>query len=53
MKRQNITLATTAIIAIAILEAIALIQGVNGAVFGIVVAVIAGLAGYKIKPPSQ
>lgn len=38
-----------AIIAIAGLEVLAIFQGINGAVFGIVVAAIAGLGGYEIK----
>lgn len=38
-----------AMICIVILEVVALIQGVNGAVFGIVIAALAGLGGYEIK----
>ena len=38
-----------AMICIAGLEVIALLKGVDGAVFGIVVAAIAGLGGYEIK----
>ena len=38
-----------AIITIGILEAIALINGVNGALFGIAIAAISGLGGYEIK----
>lgn len=53
MTRDKIWLTGLAIVAIALLEVVALIVGVNGAVFGIVVAVIAGLAGYKIKSPSK
>ncbi len=34
---------------IAILEGIALWRGVDGAVFGIVIAALAGLGGYQIK----
>jgi len=36
-------------ILIAGLEALALIKGVDGAVFGIVIAALAGLGGYEIK----
>ena len=42
-----------AIAALVTLESIALIKGIDGAAFGICIAAIAGLAGYKIKPPSN
>lgn len=56
---QNKTI--IAIIAIVILEAIALFKGINGAVFGVAIAAIAGLGGYEMgvfakkkgKPPSD
>jgi len=51
--KQNINLTLIAILTIATLEAIALMKGIDGAAFGIVIAVIAGLAGYKIKPPAK
>ena len=38
-----------AMICIAGLEALALIKGVDGAVFGFVVAALAGLGGYELK----
>ena len=38
-----------AMLCIAGLEAFAISQGVNGAVFGIVIAALAGLGGYEIK----
>lgn len=38
-----------AIICIAGLEALALLRGIDGAVFGIVVAALAGLGGYELK----
>ncbi|MBA7637425.1 hypothetical protein ES703_45069 [subsurface metagenome] len=38
-----------AIIAIALLEGLAIWQGINGALFGIAIAAIAGLGGYSIK----
>ncbi|MBA7573638.1 hypothetical protein ES708_15436 [subsurface metagenome] len=34
---------------IAGLEALALVRGIDGALFGIVVAALAGLGGYEIK----
>lgn len=51
--KQNINLTLIAILTIATLEAIALMKGIDGAAFGIVIAVIAGLAGYKIKAPTK
>lgn len=39
----------TAIIALVIIESIALFNGIDSWMFGIVVAVIAGLGGYKIR----
>jgi len=38
-----------AMICIAGLEALALIKGVDGATFGIVIAALAGLGGYELK----
>ena len=38
-----------AIICITALEGIALANGVDGAVFGVAIAAIAGLGGYEIK----
>lgn len=38
----------TAIIGLVLLEALALYLGYNGALFGAVIALIAGLAGYTI-----
>ena len=38
-----------AMICIAILEVLALIKGVDGATFGLVVAALAGLGGYEAK----
>lgn len=37
------------VICLTILEAIALIKGVNGAIFGLVVTALAGLGGYELK----
>jgi len=39
----------TAIMAILILTAIALFQGINGAIFSVVIATIAGLAGFRLS----
>ena len=41
--------AIVAIIAIALLEGYAIYSGINGAVFGIAIAAIAGLGGYILK----
>ena len=38
-----------AMICIAGLEALALLKGIDGAVFGFVIAALAGLGGYEIK----
>ena len=38
-----------AMLSIVVLEAIALLKGVDGAVFGIVIAALAGLGGYELK----
>ncbi len=38
-----------AMVCIAGLEALAMVKGINGAVFGIVVAALAGLGGYELK----
>lgn len=38
-----------AIICITTLEAIALIQDVNGAILGLAIAALAGLGGYELK----
>ena len=41
----------TAILALAALEMMALYQGINGKLFAIIIAVIAGLAGWVIPTP--
>ena len=41
--------AICAIFALALMECVALYQGIDGWLFGIVVAAIAGLGGYKIR----
>ena len=38
-----------ALICITILEAIALVKGVNGAIFGLAITALAGLGGYELK----
>jgi len=38
-----------AMICIAGLQALALIKGVNGAIFGVAIAALAGLGGYELK----
>jgi len=38
-----------AVVAICALEAIALVKGVDGVLFSIVIAVLSGLGGYEIK----
>ena len=41
--------AIVAIVAIVILEGYAIYSGINGAIFGIAIAAIAGLGGYVLK----
>lgn len=53
MRNDKTWLAALAIVAVATLEGIALASGVDGAAFGVAIAVIAGLAGYKIKSPTR
>jgi len=48
MKFKYPTKATTAIIAIVILEALAIWKGIDGALFGIAIAAITGLGGYVV-----
>uniref|UniRef100_A0A6H1ZUG6 Uncharacterized protein n=1 Tax=viral metagenome TaxID=1070528 RepID=A0A6H1ZUG6_9ZZZZ len=38
-----------AMVCITTLEVVALCKGINGAVFGIVIAALAGLGGYEVK----
>lgn len=38
-----------AILCITALEVVALTQGIDGAIFGVAIAAIAGLGGYEIK----
>lgn len=42
-------IAITAIICLTVLEVYAMFQGINGTLFAGIVAVIAGLAGYKLR----
>lgn len=47
LKTKDIVI--TAILCIALLEAIAIFKGLDGAYFGLVIAAVSGLAGYEIK----
>ena len=38
-----------AMLCITALEVVALLKGINGAVFGVVIAALAGLGGYQIR----
>ena len=51
-KTPNIV-AISAIAALVILECFALANGINGTIFTMVVAIIAGLGGYMVKSPIQ
>ena len=46
MKTNSVVI--TAIIVLGILEAVALFNGINGTLFTLIVAVIAGLAGWTV-----
>ena len=46
MKANSVVI--TAIIALVILECVALYMGINGTLFAMVVAIIAGLAGWRV-----
>lgn len=50
-KKLDTKIVMTAIICIAVLEAIALLNGINGILLTTIVAVIAGLAGLVIPTP--
>jgi len=49
MRNDKIKITITAILVIAYLETLAILKGIDGYLFGLVIAVISGLAGYKIK----
>lgn len=46
---DKIIISATAILVIGGLEAIALLKNIDGALFGLVIAAIAGIAGYQVK----
>ena len=50
---KEILLGTIAIICLTLLESVNLLTGHNGTIFTIVVAVIAGIAGFVIPSPLQ
>lgn len=49
MKKQDWFIPLVAIVALTILEVAAIIKGVDGALFSSVIAIIGGIAGYKIS----
>ncbi len=49
MELDDKELAAIAIVVLGVLEAIAMFLGVDGAILSLVVAAIAGLAGYELK----
>ena len=51
MKKIDKSIIITAIIGIVILEAIALLMGYNGTILTVVIAIVAGLAGWVIPQP--
>ena len=50
---ENTKIVMMAIACLTALEAIALSQGINGTFFSIIVATIAGLAGFQLKPYAE
>jgi len=49
VNHNNHTIAVVAICGLVIIESIALFKGINGIMFGTTAAVIAGIAGFKLK----
>ena len=47
--KDNTKIKITAIGSIALLEGLALYKGIDGVLFSMVIAVIAGLAGYQLR----
>jgi len=47
MKEASVKI--TAIICLTVLECVALFNGIDGALFGIVAGIIGGIAGYKVS----
>ncbi len=52
MNLTNVKIIITAIICLTILESIALFKGINGTIFSLMIAVIAGLAGLVMPTPN-
>lgn len=47
-KKDSILLSIIAILSITGLEAVALFNGINGKLFGVAIALIAGIAGFRL-----
>jgi len=47
--RDSAVVAVVAIIVLGVMECVALLQGIDSYLFGLVVAAISGLGGYKLK----
>lgn len=50
-KQSSTPVVIAAIVGLVILECVALLNGLNGTMFSIVIALIAGLGGYMIPSP--
>ena len=48
-QKQKLPVLITAIIAVTILETIALVRGIDGAYFGMAIAAIMGAAGFLVR----
>jgi len=50
---DNTKIVMMAIACLTALEAVALSQGINGSLFSLIVAAIAGLAGFQLRPYAE
>jgi len=53
MEKINWKVLCTAIAGLTIIEVVALLNGINGTLMGLMIAAIAGLAGWQIPTPKQ
>ena len=53
MEKINWKVICVAIAALTIIEVVALLHGINGTLMGLMIAAIAGLAGWQVPTPKQ
>jgi len=53
MTHANLYVRLTAIICITALEVVAMLKGINGAMFGLAIAAVGAIAGTTVKPIAQ